>query len=155
MLALTGCGGADSTTEAPPLPQALAGDLAARSDAVAERLDGGDVCGARAEAEELQRLTIAAVNGGRVPPRYQEELTAAVGALLSSIACVEAPAAPPPAEPTDDDGEVEEDEPAEKQDDEEQPEEHEHDDDDEKDEKEEKGKQGKGKGKGKKGKGRG
>ena len=54
---------------------------------MAARLDARDACGARAEAERLQADTIAAINAGRVPTPYQEELGAAVSSLVASIAC--------------------------------------------------------------------
>jgi hypothetical protein len=81
------------------LPAALAERLAVRSDTVAERLDSGDSCAARAEAEALQAETIAALNQGRIPQRFQEELLGSVTALVESIeVCV----APAPEEETDD-----------------------------------------------------
>jgi hypothetical protein len=69
------------------LPAPLAAELAARADAVASKLDAGDSCGARAQAEALQADAIAAVNAGRVPAAYQEELGAAVSSLVASIEC--------------------------------------------------------------------
>ncbi len=91
---MAGCGG-DREQAAPPLPDRVAADLAERSDAVAAQLDAGDACGALASAQALQQRTIAAINDGRVPPRYQERLSAAVGELAASIACAPAtPAAP-------------------------------------------------------------
>ena len=54
---------------------------------MAAKLEAADGCGARAEAERLQAETIAAVNAGRVPTRYQEELGAAVSSLVASIEC--------------------------------------------------------------------
>ena len=64
---------------------------------MAARLDARDACGARAEAERLQADTIAAINAGRVPTPYQEELGAAVSALLGSIECTPAPTTGPDA----------------------------------------------------------
>lgn len=58
---------------------------------MAERLEANDPCGARAEAEALQADMIAAVNEGRVPARYQEELGAAVASIVASIDCAPAP----------------------------------------------------------------
>ena len=102
MLALAvlaaGCGG-EERAPAPQLRGALAERLAARSDAVAARLDRGDACAARAEAEALQAATIAAVNERRVPQALQEELLGSVTALVESIECV-----PPPPAAEDDDG---------------------------------------------------
>ena len=58
---------------------------------VARRLESGNACSARAEAEALQADTIAAVNAGRIPARYQEDLVSSVAVLVDSIECV-----PPP-----------------------------------------------------------
>lgn len=87
---------------------------------MADRLEAGDACSARAEADALQAEAIAAVNDRRVPRRFQEELLGSVAALAESIEC-----SPPPAAAED---------------------EHEEDDEDEEDEEDE----GRGKGKGKK-----
>ena len=70
-----------------------------------------------------------------MPPRYQEELTSAVGALAASIPCTITPPTMPGSAVQDEDDEEDDDE----------------EDDDEDDEGEKKGK-GKGKGKGHKGK---
>jgi hypothetical protein len=104
LLAVAGCGGGGENERdtVPILPPALAAALAARSDAVVERLEADDPCGARTEAEALQADTIAAVNEGRVPARYQEELGSAVASLVASIEC--APAPPPPPVADGDDG---------------------------------------------------
>ena len=86
------------------MPAGVAESLAARSETVAARLDAGDGCGARAEAEALQAETIAAVNDGRIPPRYHEDLVGTVNALVESIEC----APPPPPPPADEDEETDE-----------------------------------------------
>ncbi len=92
---LAGCGGGgDRDGEPPPLlPAALAQDLAARSDHVAELLAAGDPCGARATADELSATVVEAINAGRVPTPFQEELGGAAAALAARITCV--PVAPP------------------------------------------------------------
>jgi hypothetical protein len=96
LVAFAGCGGdGEREQAAPPLPRQLAADLARQSDVVAERLEANDPCAALSEAEALQQQTIAAVNDGLVPPRYQEELTSAVNSLRASIECVP-PVEPPP-----------------------------------------------------------
>jgi hypothetical protein len=59
---------------------------------VADLLAAGDVCGAAVAADELQAATVDAVNRGRVPGLFQEELTGAVNALVDEVNC------PPPAE---------------------------------------------------------
>jgi hypothetical protein len=94
-LVLAGCGSGDprGTAPQPRLPQAVATQLAERSDQVAEALDGGDTCRALAEAQRLQRDTIQAINDRRVPGPFQEHLGAAVNDLVSRIEC--APAASP------------------------------------------------------------
>ena len=92
LLAVAGCGGEESRQQQPlpPFPAPLASELAGRADAVAARLEANDPCGARAEAKALQADTIAAINAGRVPAAYQEELGAAVSSLLGSIECTTA-----------------------------------------------------------------
>lgn len=89
-----GCGGGGGESSATPrLPAQVADALAERSDVVARRLESGDACGARAEAEALQSDTIAAVNAGRIPARYQEDLVSSVAVLVDSIECVPPPRA--------------------------------------------------------------
>jgi hypothetical protein len=127
---VAGCGGDGREQSVPTLPAAVASELATRSDAVAAKLEANDPCGALADAESLQQETIAAIDAGRVPQRYQEELTAAVGSLATSISCTIPPLPDAAAEDED---------------------EHEAEDEDDDDD-DGKGKKGKGKGKGKKGK---
>ena len=69
---------------------------------MADLLAAGDVCGAAVAADELQAATVDAVNRGRVPGPFQEELTGAVNALVDEVNCPP----PAPAQPT----ETEEDE---------------------------------------------
>jgi hypothetical protein len=91
-----GDGGGREQQEAVQLPRPVAADLARQSDVVAERLEANDPCTALVAAKALQEQTIAAVNDGRVPPRYQEELTGAVNSLLASIECELRVEPPPP-----------------------------------------------------------
>jgi hypothetical protein len=133
---VAGCGGDGREQSVPTLPAAVASELATRSDAVAAKLEANDPCGALADAESLQQETIAAIDAGRVPQRYQEELTAAVGSLATSISCTIPPPPVPDAAAEDEDDHEAEDEG----------------DEDDEDEDDGKGKKGKGKGKGKKGK---
>jgi outer membrane murein-binding lipoprotein Lpp len=88
-LVLAGCGSGEQRRAAPQpkLPRAVATQLAARSDRVAAALDGGNGCGARVEAERLQRDTVKAINDRRVPGPFQEHLGAAVNDLVSRIQC--------------------------------------------------------------------
>lgn len=85
-----GCGGGAGPERdtAPRIPAPLASELAAASDDVAARLEAGDGCGARERADALHARVVAAVNTGRVPARYQEELGAATAALAARIECV-------------------------------------------------------------------
>jgi hypothetical protein len=93
-LCLGACGGEGKRASPPPptLPHALAATLAARSDAVAAALAAGNSCGAFTSARRLQREAIAAINGGRVAPALQEDLSSAVNDLAARVTCV-----PPPA----------------------------------------------------------
>jgi hypothetical protein len=93
-LAAAGCGGgersADTAPPAPALPRTVAEELAARSDAVADALDAGDVCTAAGRADELLDATITAINNGQVPPTFQEDLQARANELVNTVNC------PPP-----------------------------------------------------------
>jgi hypothetical protein len=95
-LLLAGCGGNGERAAPPPrppkLPQALAQELATRSDLVARKLDANDSCGALAEATRLQREVIAAINAGRVAPRLQEPLQSAANGLVTRIGVCSPPA---------------------------------------------------------------
>jgi hypothetical protein len=84
---LAGCGGHEAAAPAkpPPIPPAVAQQLAAEADAVAA-LSG---CSAHDAAVKLQRETIAAIS--RVPARYQEQLMSAANDLAARV-----PACPPP-----------------------------------------------------------
>jgi hypothetical protein len=93
-LLLAGCGGERSQQPAPQpkLPRALTQQLAVRADRIAERLEANDRCSAAAEAMQLQRDVIRAINSRRVPRRLQEPLQSAANGLVVRIgAC-----APPP-----------------------------------------------------------
>jgi hypothetical protein len=94
-LAASGCGGGERSAEttAPPrptLPRPLAEDLAARSDAIADALDAGDVCTAAGRADELLDATTTAINNGQVPREFQEDLQARANELVNTVNC------PPP-----------------------------------------------------------
>ena len=87
---LAGCGGHESAPpKPPPIPPAVAQQLAADADAVA-RLSG---CSAHDAAAKLQSDTIAAIS--RVPARYREQLMSAANDLATRVhACP-----PPPQKP--------------------------------------------------------
>jgi hypothetical protein len=94
-LCLAGCGSGSERQVAPQprLPAPVASALASRSDEVAQALAGGDQCRALTLAQQLQQETIAAINAGRVPRAFQEQLGSTVGDLVSRIQSV--PAATP------------------------------------------------------------
>jgi hypothetical protein len=94
-LCLAGCGSGSEHRVAPQpkLPAPVASALASRSDEVAQALAGGDHCRALTLAQQLQDETIAAVNAGRVPGAFQEQLGSTVADLVSRIQCI--PAAKP------------------------------------------------------------
>ncbi|HEX9378526.1 MAG TPA: hypothetical protein VF872_02945 [Gaiellaceae bacterium] len=91
VLCLAGCGGGGSEHRAAPqprLPQPVAAALASRSDEVARALSAGDPCRALSVALQLQRETVAAINAGRIPGAFQEQLGSTVGDLVSRLQCV-------------------------------------------------------------------
>src|SRR6188508_2063935 len=93
LLALAGCGGGGGNAAPPPGPaieRSTAEQLASKSDAIADALDGGDVCGAAGLADELNDQVIEAINAGRIPPAFQEDLQARTNELVNTVNC------PPP-----------------------------------------------------------
>jgi hypothetical protein len=105
LASLTACSGdAEQQADQPRLAAAVASDLAQRSDRVADPLAAGDVCGAAVAADELQAAAVDAVNRGRVPSPFQEELTGAVNALVDEVNCPPPPAATEDAAEEDDEG---------------------------------------------------
>jgi hypothetical protein len=104
LLAVAGCGGVErsaETTPRPTIPRRVADELAARSDAIADALDAGDVCTAAVRADELQAATITAINERKVPEPFQEDLQARANELVNTINC------PPPPTTTKEDDEGE------------------------------------------------
>jgi HPt (histidine-containing phosphotransfer) domain-containing protein len=71
------------------LPRAVASDLAAKSDAIADALGLGDVCTAAGLADQLKDAVDAAVSGGQVPPAYQDELEQTATDLQNEVNCEE------------------------------------------------------------------
>jgi hypothetical protein len=66
------------------------------SDEVAQQLDGGDPCAATESAVRLREAVTAAINDGKVPDVYLEDLSGLVNEIEAQIPqCVE-PAPPPP-----------------------------------------------------------
>ena len=94
-LLLAGCGSGSEQRAGPPpqptLPQPVAAALASSSDGVAQALSAGDPCGALTLAQQLQQQTVTAINAGRVPSAFQEQLGSTVADLVSRIDCVPAP----------------------------------------------------------------
>jgi hypothetical protein len=80
--------------------------LAARSDAVADRLAAGDECGAAHEADALHGDAVAAVEGGAVPAVLRDELLVTARELVDAVNC---PAPPPPPAPAADEAEEDDD----------------------------------------------
>ena len=90
LLALAGCGGGDGDAAPPPGPaieRATAERLASTSDSIAEALDNGDVCGAAGLADRLNDQVIEAINAGRVPATFQEDLQARANELVNTVNC--------------------------------------------------------------------
>ena len=94
-LLLAGCGGhkAAAPGKPPPIPPAVAQQLAADADAVS---GASSACGAYDAATKLQRDTIASI--ARVPARYREQLMSAANDLAARIP----PCMPPQPKPKED-----------------------------------------------------
>jgi hypothetical protein len=92
----------------PRIERATANELADLSDEVADRLDSGDSCGAAESAALLRERLTAAINEGKVPEAYLEELSGAANELELGVPNCEAPTPPPDTgeddEDDDDDG---------------------------------------------------
>jgi hypothetical protein len=109
-LLLAACGGSDNTftttqrtttqeRSGPPIAEAVAVQLALRSDEVARRLDAGDSCGAADSARKLREDLTKLINGQAIPAAYLEDLSGAVNELQAQIQCEP----PPPRRGKDDD----------------------------------------------------
>jgi hypothetical protein len=92
-LALAACGGGgeQKQPEPPRIQAAVAQPLAERSENVARLLDSGDRCSAAAEAAQLEREVIAAINDRAIPDLYLEDLGSVVHELVAQIPPCEAP----------------------------------------------------------------
>jgi hypothetical protein len=96
---LAGCGGGDGESERrgePRIPRAVANELADRSEAVADKIDAGDVCGAAHDADALEDRVEALIAEGTIPARYREELRSEALWLRDHVNCPQPP--PPPAQ---------------------------------------------------------
>jgi hypothetical protein len=98
VLALAACGGGDATLEEPGLPPRVAERLAAQSEAIADKLDAGDTCGAAQEADALEDAVEQAIGAGDVPASLQSELLATARELQNDVNCPQPPPPPPPEE---------------------------------------------------------
>lgn len=89
-LSLAGCGGgSEATPSEPAIPAPIAEDLAARSEEIAATLDGGDVCGAAQQADDLVRAADEAIQDGQIPQALQGELQNVALELQNTINCPE------------------------------------------------------------------
>ncbi len=110
MAGLAGCGGGEAEperrSEQPKIPSAVANQLADRSEAVAEKLEAGDLCGAAHEADALEDRAEALIAAGDIPQRYRDELHSEAIWLRDRVNCPEP--APPPEEKEDEEEKKEE-----------------------------------------------
>jgi hypothetical protein len=97
VLALAACGGGDARPEESGLPRAVAERLAQESEAIADKLDAGDVCGAAQQADTLVDSVEQAIAAGDVPDAFQPELTANAQQLQNDVNCPQPQPQPPPA----------------------------------------------------------
>jgi hypothetical protein len=96
VLALAACGGGgDARPEEPSLPRGVAEQLAQESEAIAEKLEAGDVCGGAQQADTLVDSVEQAIAAGDVPDEFQAELTANAQELQNDVNCPQPQ--PPPA----------------------------------------------------------
>lgn len=103
---LIGCGGTDEEPEVqgPRIESATANDLAAISEEIADRLDSGDRCGAAESAARLRDGVTAAINGGKVPDVYLEDLSGLANELTFELQPCAEPAPDEDEEEDEDDG---------------------------------------------------
>ena len=95
----------ESEVEGPRIERAIASELADLSDEVADRLESGDSCGAAESAALLRERLTAAINEGKVPEAYLEELSGAANELeLGVPKCIDKTPPPPPDTDEDDEG---------------------------------------------------
>jgi uncharacterized protein YhaN len=94
LLALAGCGGGDARPEEPGLPRAVAERLAEESEAIADKLDAGDTCGAAQQADVLEDAVEQAIGDGDIPAAFQDELLETARQLQNNVNCPQPP--PPP-----------------------------------------------------------
>jgi hypothetical protein len=106
-VALAGCGGTDEAAETeaqgPRIESAIANELAAISEEIADRLESGDRCGAAESAARLRDDVTAAINDGKVPTVYLEDLSGLANELTFEVQPCAEPAAPPEEDEDDDD----------------------------------------------------
>jgi hypothetical protein len=86
-LLASGCGGSENTAPEAFIPRAVAEELAAKSDAVADALDAENVCDAAKRADELKDAVDAAVAGGEVPSVFRDELERTATDLQNRVNC--------------------------------------------------------------------
>ena len=98
VLALAACGGGDARPDEPGLPPSVAERLAEQSEAIADKLDAGDTCGAAQEADVLEDAVENAIGSGDVPASLQSELLATARELQNDVNCPQPPPPPPPAQ---------------------------------------------------------
>jgi hypothetical protein len=93
VLALAGCGGAETRDETPRIDPAAASELAAASEEVAQLIEEGNVCDAAHRADELYAAAQERVQDGRVPSELAGQLLENAEALRNEVNCE---AEPPP-----------------------------------------------------------
>lgn len=110
-IAATGCGsGDDAPSDAAGLEPAVAERLAERSDAVADSLDSGDICGAAEDADDLARE----VERAEMPEQLRAEAEGAAAELVNAVNCDPEPVEEEKPPKPKDEGKDEEDEEDEK-----------------------------------------
>jgi hypothetical protein len=110
-LALVACGGGEPEperrSEPPRIPSAVANELAGKSEAVAQKIDAGDVCGAARDADVLEDRVEALIAAGEIPRRYRKELQSEAIWLQANVNCPQ-PVPPPQEDEKEDEEEKDE-----------------------------------------------
>jgi hypothetical protein len=98
VLLAAGCGGGGEPSDAATLDPAVAEQLAAQSEAVADALEADDGCEAAERADELNATLEEAADRGEVPEPIRQEIDRV---LDRELPCTEPapPTQPPPAPP--------------------------------------------------------
>ena len=93
LVTAAGCGGGGESSPPPSraaIDPAVAEQLAATSDSIADSIEQGDVCHAAGLADDLSAQVSSAIDAGKVPRAFQDDLQTRATELVNTVNC------PPP-----------------------------------------------------------